>query len=92
MALVTLRVLDGADRGKVFENIPTPVTIGREEGNSIQVRASGATVTLSWPQGGVLQKAGNLANPSNWSDVPGATSPWPVSMTATQGFYRVFYP
>ena len=37
MALVTLRVLDGADRGKVFENIPTPVTIGREEGNSIQV-------------------------------------------------------
>ena len=37
MALVTLRVLDGADRGKVFPNIPTPVTIGREEGNSIQL-------------------------------------------------------
>jgi hypothetical protein len=37
MALVTLRILDGADRGKVFENVPTPVTIGREEGNSIQL-------------------------------------------------------
>jgi len=37
MALVTLRVLDGADRGKVFENVPTPVTVGREEGNSIQL-------------------------------------------------------
>lgn len=37
MALVTLRVLDGADRGRVFENLPTPVTIGREEGNSIQL-------------------------------------------------------
>jgi pSer/pThr/pTyr-binding forkhead associated (FHA) protein len=37
MALVTLRVLDGADRGKVFPNIPTPVTVGREEGNSIQL-------------------------------------------------------
>jgi pSer/pThr/pTyr-binding forkhead associated (FHA) protein len=37
MALVTLRVLDGADRGKVFENLPTPVTIGREEGNSVQL-------------------------------------------------------
>lgn len=37
MALVTFRVLDGADRGKVFEKIPTPVTIGREEGNSIQL-------------------------------------------------------
>ena len=37
MALVTLRVLDGADRGRVFENQPTPLTIGREEGNTIQL-------------------------------------------------------
>ncbi|OHB83674.1 MAG: FHA domain-containing protein [Planctomycetes bacterium RBG_16_64_12] len=37
MTLVTLRVLDGADRGRVFESLPTPVTIGREEGNSIQL-------------------------------------------------------
>ena len=37
MAFVTLRVLDGADRGKVYENLPTPITIGREEGSSIQL-------------------------------------------------------
>ncbi len=37
MAQITLRVLDGADRGRVFENLPTPVTIGREEGNSLQL-------------------------------------------------------
>jgi pSer/pThr/pTyr-binding forkhead associated (FHA) protein len=37
MATITLRVLDGADRGKVFENIAVPVTIGREEGNTIQL-------------------------------------------------------
>lgn len=37
MALVTLRVLDGADRGRVYESQPTPFTIGREEGNSIQL-------------------------------------------------------
>jgi hypothetical protein len=37
MADVTLRVLDGADRGKVYESLPTPVTIGREEGNSVQL-------------------------------------------------------
>ncbi|MEX2316177.1 MAG: FHA domain-containing protein [Pirellulales bacterium] len=37
MADVTLRVLDGADRGKVFESLGTPVTIGREEGNSVQL-------------------------------------------------------
>jgi pSer/pThr/pTyr-binding forkhead associated (FHA) protein len=37
MALITLRVLDGADRGRVYDNLPTPVTIGREEGNTIQL-------------------------------------------------------
>jgi hypothetical protein len=37
MADVTLRILDGADRGRVFEHLPTPITIGREEGNSVQL-------------------------------------------------------
>ena len=37
MTRVTLRVLDGADRGKVFEELEPPVTIGREEGNSVQL-------------------------------------------------------
>src|SRR5262245_34009202 len=37
MGEVTLRVLDGADRGKVFQALPTPVTIGREEGNVVQL-------------------------------------------------------
>jgi hypothetical protein len=37
MADVTLRVLDGADRGRVYESVATPVTIGREEGNSVQL-------------------------------------------------------
>jgi pSer/pThr/pTyr-binding forkhead associated (FHA) protein len=37
MTMVTLRVIDGPDRGRVFEEIPTPVTIGREEGNSVQL-------------------------------------------------------
>lgn len=34
---ITLRVLDGADRGHVFENLLAPITIGREEGNSVQL-------------------------------------------------------
>jgi pSer/pThr/pTyr-binding forkhead associated (FHA) protein len=37
MAQITLRVLDGADRGRIFEELPTPVTIGREEGNVLQL-------------------------------------------------------
>lgn len=37
MMQVTLRVLDGADRGRNFQGLDTPVTIGREEGNIIQL-------------------------------------------------------
>jgi pSer/pThr/pTyr-binding forkhead associated (FHA) protein len=37
MMRVTLRVLDGADRGRSFANIDPPITIGREEGNIIQL-------------------------------------------------------
>jgi hypothetical protein len=37
MSGITLRVLDGADRGRIFQNIGPPVTIGREEGNTIQL-------------------------------------------------------
>lgn len=37
MALVTLRILDGYDRGRTFEDLPTPITIGREDGNTIQL-------------------------------------------------------
>lgn len=37
MTGITIRVLDGADRGRVFENLTPPITIGREEGNTIQL-------------------------------------------------------
>lgn len=35
--MLTLRLLDGADRGRVYENLEPPITIGREEGNTIQL-------------------------------------------------------
>src|SRR4051812_20724156 len=34
---ITIRVLDGADRGRVYPDLNPPITIGREEGNSIQL-------------------------------------------------------
>jgi pSer/pThr/pTyr-binding forkhead associated (FHA) protein len=37
MTRVTLKVLDGADRGRIYKAMETPITIGREEGNSIQL-------------------------------------------------------
>lgn len=37
MAQVTLRIVDGSDRGRVYDAVKTPITIGREEGNTIQL-------------------------------------------------------
>ena len=34
---ITLRVLDGSDRGRIFNAVVPPITIGREEGNTIQL-------------------------------------------------------
>ncbi|GAB5404233.1 MAG: FHA domain-containing protein [Aureliella sp.] len=37
MQTITLRVISGADRGRIFRELPTPITIGREEGNTVQL-------------------------------------------------------
>jgi pSer/pThr/pTyr-binding forkhead associated (FHA) protein len=34
---LTIRIIDGVDRGKVFADLPTPISIGRETGNTIQL-------------------------------------------------------
>lgn len=37
MAQVTFQVVEGVDKGRVFRELPTPVTIGREEGNLLRL-------------------------------------------------------
>ncbi|QDU63714.1 FHA domain-containing protein FhaA [Planctomycetes bacterium Pan216] len=37
MAYVSFHVVDGVDKGRSYLNLPTPVTIGREEGNAIRL-------------------------------------------------------
>src|SRR5207248_10139463 len=37
MPLITFEVLEGIDKGRVFRELPTPVTIGREEGNMLRL-------------------------------------------------------
>jgi hypothetical protein len=37
MNTVTLLVLEGVDKGRVFRDLPIPVTIGREEGNVLRL-------------------------------------------------------
>lgn len=37
MKTITLQVLEGIDKGRVFRDLPVPVTIGREEGNVLRL-------------------------------------------------------
>ncbi len=37
MPAVTFQVLEGIDKGRTFRELPTPVTIGREEGNLLRL-------------------------------------------------------
>src|SRR5205085_3148460 len=37
MTNVTFQVLEGVDKGRTFRDLPTPVTIGREEGNLLRL-------------------------------------------------------
>ena len=37
MSSVTFQVLEGIDKGRIFRELPTPVTIGREEGNVLRL-------------------------------------------------------
>src|SRR6202165_5339713 len=37
MAKVTFQVLEGIDKGRIFRDLATPVTIGREEGNLLRL-------------------------------------------------------
>src|SRR2546421_5765462 len=37
MAKVTFQILEGVDKGRIFRDLPIPVTIGREEGNVLRL-------------------------------------------------------
>jgi len=54
---------------------------------SLSFSRSGNTLTLTWGPGGTLQSA--TAVTGAYQDVPGASSPWPVSMTKPQEFFRL---
>src|SRR5258708_4161682 len=37
MSTVSFQVIDGVDKGRLYENIATPLTVGRKEGNAIRL-------------------------------------------------------
>jgi len=55
---------------------------------TLSITGSGASLSISWTEGGTLQSAASLSPPVTWTDVPG-TSPQSVSTTGAARFFRV---
>jgi len=73
MASVTLSVLEGLERGHIFRNLHTPITIGREEVNSVQLndeRISRLHAKLQEDQGHVIFTDLNSTNGSRVNGHP----------------------
>ncbi|MCS6977680.1 MAG: FHA domain-containing protein [Gemmatales bacterium] len=57
MATVTFQVIDGVDKGRVFRDLVTPVSIGREEGNTVRLndeRISRFHAKVQYDQGDLI--------------------------------------
>ena len=73
MVNVTLSVLEGLERGRIFRNLHTPITIGREEVNSVQLndeRISRLHAKLQDDQGQVIFTDLNSTNGSRINGHP----------------------
>lgn len=73
MGRVTLSVLEGLERGHVFRNLQTPVTIGREEVNDVQLndeRISRLHAKLQEDQGRIIFTDLNSTNGSRVNGHP----------------------
>ncbi|MEN9557196.1 MAG: hypothetical protein RLZZ232_3482 [Planctomycetota bacterium] len=73
MAFVTLAVLEGLERGREFRNLQTPVTIGREEVNDVQLndeRISRLHAKLQEHQGAIIFTDLNSTNGSRVNGHP----------------------
>lgn len=73
MASLTLSVLEGLERGRVFDQLETPVTIGREEDNIIQLndeRVSRVHAKLQEDRGQIILTDLNSTNGSRVNGHP----------------------
>lgn len=73
MARITLSVLEGLERGRVYEDLETPISIGREEDNLIQLndeRVSRIHAKLQEDRGDVILTDLNSTNGSRVNGHP----------------------
>jgi hypothetical protein len=82
---VTWTVTDGSGNTATCVQTVTVVLSSSPPGNPT-ISYQGGTITIIW-DGGVLQQSDDVLG--TYTDVPGATSPWPVAGTDPQKFYRV---
>ena len=62
MRTVTFLVLEGVDKGRVYKDLPIPVTIGREEGNGLRLndeRVSRFHAKVQVEDGDIILTVGN---------------------------------
>jgi hypothetical protein len=84
---------DGLDFDKLVLTTSTnytPTDVGPAESPlvpTVAISGSSVNVNITWLPGTALQSATNVAGP--WADVPGATSPYTIVPTGTQGYYRI---
>jgi hypothetical protein len=83
--VVTWTVTDGSGNTAAGVQTVTVVPSSAPPGNPA-LSYQGGVVTITW-DGGVLQQADDVLGV--YTDVPGATSPWPVVGSDPQKFYRV---
>ncbi|SPE50652.1 hypothetical protein SBV1_1190022 [Verrucomicrobia bacterium] len=56
----------------------------------LSINRNANTITLTWSGGGTLEEASNILGP--WTTIPLATSPWTVTISNPQEFYRLVCP
>ena len=77
----------GLNENQWFDSIALQTTVGLIS-VPLTFTRNGSTLQLTWDAGWKLQSTLSLS-PANWQDVPGATSPWPVSTSTGTAFYRL---
>ena len=81
---VTWTVTDGS--GNTATCVQTVTVVSSVPAGNPTISYSGGVITITWDSGVLQQSEGVLGN---YTDVEGATSPWPVAGTESQKFYRV---
>ena len=70
-----------------FSYTPTGLGPAESPGPGITITPSGNNLLLTWPGGGILQSSTNVVGP--YTDITGSSSPWPITPTGVQVYYRV---